>query len=104
MCKFQSCIGGDLHRERPQIGAANRPSKKILGNPNIATPKKLVYYFGYQEKTPPKALAELRKQHPEMNDTDFRKDFEYVDGEAYIEARFIAGQLNYLAISKSETY
>jgi hypothetical protein len=31
-------------------------------------------------------------------------DVEYADGEAYIEARVASGKLNYLAISKSETY
>jgi hypothetical protein len=87
-----------------RLGLQPEQVKKILGNPNIATPKKLVYYFGYREKTPPKALAELRKNHSEMNDAEFSKNYEYFDGEAYIEARFAAGRLNYLAISKSETY
>jgi len=39
-----------------------------------------------------------------MSDTDFGKNFEYADGEAYVEARFASGKLNYLAISRSETY
>ena len=49
-------------------------------------------------------MAELRKEHSEMSDTDFRKNYEYFDIEAYIEARFVSGKLNYLAISRSETY
>ena len=32
------------------------------------------------------------------------KNFEFADGEASIEARFASEKLNYLAISKSETY
>ena len=87
-----------------RLGLQPEQVKKILGNPNIGAPKKLVYYFGYREKSPPKALAELRKAHPEMNDAEFRTNYEYFDGEAYIEARFASGKLNYLAISKSETY
>jgi hypothetical protein len=39
-----------------------------------------------------------------MNEEEFVKNFEFADGEAYIEARFASGKLNYLAISKSETY
>jgi hypothetical protein len=39
-----------------------------------------------------------------MNDEEFFKNFEFADSEAYIEARFASGKLNYLAISKSETY
>jgi hypothetical protein len=77
---------------------------RILGDPNIATSKKLVYYFGYKEKTAPKALAEFRAEHPNMTDSEFRKNYEYFDGEAYLEARFTSGKLSYLAISTSETY
>jgi hypothetical protein len=76
----------------------------ILGDPSIATPEKLVYYFGYKKKTTPEALAELRQNYPDMSDAKFLKNYEYFDGEAYIEARFASGKLNYLAISKSETY
>jgi hypothetical protein len=87
-----------------RLGLQPEQVKMILGNPSVATPSKLVYYFGYREKTSPKALAQLRKDHPEMNDAEFRKNYESFDGEAYIEARFVSGKLNYLAISKSETY
>jgi len=82
------------------LGLSLQQVKSILGDPSIATQSKLVYYFGYRRKTPPETLARLRKSHPDMSDADF----EYADGEAYIEARFASGKLNYLAISKSETY
>jgi hypothetical protein len=39
-----------------------------------------------------------------MNDKEFAKNFEFADSEAYIEARFASGKLDYLAVSKSETY
>jgi hypothetical protein len=39
-----------------------------------------------------------------MTDEEFGKNFEYADGEAYVEARFASGKLSYLAMSKSETY
>jgi len=78
--------------------------KSILGKPSIATPGKLVYYFDYRKKSTPKELVELRKKMSDMNDEEFAKNFEFTDGEAYIEARFASGKLNYLAISKSETY
>ena len=77
---------------------------RILGDPNISTPKKLIYYFGYKGKTPAKTLAEFRAEHANMTDSEFLKNYEYFDGEAYIEARFTSGKLSYLAISKSETY
>jgi len=78
--------------------------KSILGDPSIAAPTKFVYYFDYKEKTSPKTLVELRKTSPGMNDAEFSKNFEYADAEAYIEVRFASGKLNYLAVSKSETY
>lgn len=87
-----------------RLGLEPDQVKKILGDPSIVTPRKLVYYFGYKKKTPPKTLAQLRKDHPEMNDVEFRKNYEYADGEAYVEARFASRKLNYLAISRSETY
>ena len=87
-----------------RLGLRPEQVKGILGNPSVATPTKLDYYFSYREKTPPKDLAKLREDHPEMDDAEFQKNFEFFDGEAYIEARFASGKLNYLAISKSETY
>lgn len=86
-----------------RLGLQPEQVKKILGTPNISTPEKLVYYFGYREKTSAKVLTELRKAHPEMNDAEFRRNYDYSDRETYVEARFESGKLNYLAISKSET-
>jgi len=87
-----------------RLGMGPEQVKTILGDPSNATPKKLVYYFGYKKKTGVKTLAELRKNYPDMSDAEFGKNFEYADGEAYVEARFASGKLNYLAVSKSETY
>ncbi len=87
-----------------RLGIGPEQVKAILGDPNIATPKKLVYYFGYRKKTSAETLAELRKNYSDMTDAEFGKNFEYADGEAYVEVRFASGQVNYLAISKSETY
>ncbi len=87
-----------------RLGLEPEQVKRILGHPSIVTPRKLVYYLGYKNKTPPQSLAQLRKDHPEMNEADFRKNYEYADGEAYIEARFASRKLSYLAISRSETY
>jgi hypothetical protein len=87
-----------------RLGMGPEQVKNILGDPSIATPKKLVYYFDYKKKTTPETLAQLRKSSPDMSDEEFGRNFEYADGEAYIEARFASGKLNYLAISVSETY
>jgi hypothetical protein len=87
-----------------RLGLPPQQVKGILGDPSIATPTKLVYYFSYKRRTPPEALARLRQNYPDMSDAEFIQSFEYADTESYIEARFASGKLNYLAISKSETY
>jgi hypothetical protein len=87
-----------------RLGIGFQQVKNILGEPSIATPEKLVYYFDYRKKSTPKELAALRKHFPDMNDKEFAKNFEFADSEAYIEARFASGKLDYLAVSKSETY
>ena len=87
-----------------RLGIRPEQVKAILGDPSMATPKKLVYYFGYKKKTSAETLAEFRKNHLDMTNAEFGENFEYADVEAYVEARFASGKLNYLAISKSETY
>lgn len=87
-----------------RLGMERAQVKTILGDPNIATPNRLVYYFEYRKKNTAETLAELRKRNPEMSEAEVGKSFEYADGEAYVEARFVSGKLQYLAISKSETY
>ena len=87
-----------------KLGIAPEGVKNILGAPNIETPSKLAYYFGFRKKATPEDLSRLREENPSMSDTEFRQNFEYFDVENYIEARFTSGKLTYLAISKSETY
>jgi hypothetical protein len=87
-----------------RIGLSPEQVKTILGTPSIITPHKQVYYFGYRIKTSAEELVRLRKQNSTMNEKEFRESFNYLDGEAYIEARFVSDKLNYLAISRSETY
>ena len=87
-----------------RLGIAPEQVKAIVGDPNIATPTHLVYYFAYKKKTSTETLAKLRKDNPNMSDAECNENFAYADGEAYMEARFASGKMSYLAISKSETY
>lgn len=86
------------------LGIERQKVKSILGNPSVATPKKLVYYFALKKKSTPEDLARLRRENPNMSVAEFDANFKYVDVEAYIEARFVSGKLNYLAVSKAESY
>jgi hypothetical protein len=87
-----------------RLGIGRQQVKNVLGEPSIDTPDRLVYYFDYRKRSTPKELVELRKKFPDMNEEEFVKNFEFADGEAYIKVRFASEKLNYLAISKSETY
>jgi hypothetical protein len=87
-----------------RLGLTTEQVKAILGIPNTSAPDKLVYYFGVRKKATAKDLARLRKNNPDMSDKEFHESFDYSDVEAYIEARFASGKLDYLAISRSETY
>jgi len=87
-----------------RLGLAPQEVKSVLGSPNVESSDKLAYYFDYKKKTPAEVLAKFRRENPTMGDAEFAKNFEYADGEAYIEARFVTGKLKYLAISRSETY
>ena len=105
LCATSEAVSQDISTASGlRLGLQPEQVKSILGNPSVATSTKLVYYFSYRGKTPPKDLAKLRKDHAEMDDAEFQKNFEFFDGEAYVGARFASGKLNYLAISKSETY
>jgi hypothetical protein len=104
-CAASKAVGPDTSTASGlRLGLRPQQVKNILGDPNIATPSRLVYYFEYKMKTPPEALVRLRETYRNMSDAEFGRNFEYADGEAYIEARFSSGKLNYLVISKSETY
>lgn len=105
LCKVSEGVSENTSTESGlRLGLNPQQVKAILGDPSSAIPGKLVYYFGYKRKTPSKAMEVFRRDHPEMSDAEIRTNFEYADGEAYIEARFVSDKLNYLAISKSETY
>lgn len=87
-----------------RLGLASEQVKAILGTPNTTAPDKLVYYFGVRKKATAEDLARSRKNNPNVSDRELHENFDYSDVEAYIEARFASGKLNYLAISRSETY
>ncbi len=87
-----------------KLGLSTQQVQTVLGKPNIATTNKLVYYFEFKKKTSAEGLVQLRKDNPNMSETEFNKNFDYLDVDAYIEARFASGRLNYLVISRSEVY
>lgn len=86
------------------IGVSPEFIRQKLGAPSLTGPNHLYYLFEYREKPTPAGLRQLRKDNPHMSEEDFRKNFLYLDVTAIIDARFNAGKLTYVAISRSETY
>jgi len=66
--------------------------------------QKISYYYWLPKEKHPQRTGTASKEFPDMSENEFIENFEYADIEAYVEARFAPGKLNYLAISKSETY
>jgi hypothetical protein len=77
-----------------RLGLNPQQVKALLGNPNI----------GFKKKTTAKGLAQLRGDNPNLSDAEFHKNYDYLDVEVYIEARFTSGKLNYLAVSTTGVY
>src|SRR5580704_16015202 len=56
-----------------RLGMGTSEVENILGEPSLATPQRLVYYFDYKRKTSAKALAEFRDSNPKMSGAEFSK-------------------------------
>ncbi len=87
-----------------RLGQAPAQVMAILGKPNVFVGNKMVYSYEVQKITSPKDLDELRQQHPELGDTELRRNYEFYSLVIYIEARFAQSKLSYLAVSKTEAY
>jgi hypothetical protein len=87
-----------------RLGLSPEQVENILGKANVVLPDKLVYDFEFRNKTSAKGLAQLRRDYPKMTEETFHENFDVMDVSAHIEARFVAGKLNYIAIERSETY
>ncbi len=87
-----------------KLGVSPADVRRILGPPSTVVGDRTFYLFEYRHKTSAKELVALRKSTPDMSDAEVKKFLEFGDVTAYIEARFVHGKLNYLAISRSETY
>ncbi len=89
--------GLKLGLTRPQIEA-------ILGEPDFASDDRLVYYREVERKTTPKEFARMRKNYSQpLSDQEAHAKFDSYTVGMYIEARLTNAQLNYLAVSRTET-
>lgn len=87
-----------------QLGQSPVSLKTILGKPNVVKGNKYIWSFGVEKKSTEKDLERVRKQHPELSDEDFHRDYDFFELSANIEARFSDSKLTYLAVSRAQTY
>lgn len=87
-----------------RLGQSPRQVRAILGKPSFETGEKIIYSIEREEPTPASDFAKLRRQHPELTNDDLRRNYASYTLSVYIEARFAKLKMNYLAVSKRETY
>ena len=87
-----------------RLGMSRTQVRSILGKPNFSDSNRMVYLFAFKKKPTPQGLKELRAGNSHMSDEEFKRNFEMLDVDSFIEARFTDGKLVYLAIEESEVY
>lgn len=87
-----------------RLGESEPSVEAILGKPSKAFKNTLTYLYEIRKKTPPAELEKLRRRYPKFTEREFRDSFDFYFVDAYIEARFTSSGLNYLAVTKSQTY
>ncbi len=75
----------------------------ILGQPSERQKNELVYAVESKRKTEPDALARARKQHPELNEEQFHRDYGTYDLSVFVRVKFSRSKMVYLGISVAET-
>lgn len=86
-----------------RLGMSATQAEAVLGKPTATSRSRLIYWGTTLRKTPAEVLNKLRQRNPNMSPTDFQADFAQYDLTIYIEVRFSAGKMIYLAVSENTT-
>jgi hypothetical protein len=84
-------------------GMTRSQVESILGKPTASKGDKRVYFRQVKEKNSPEMLRRMKREHPEVSDEEFHRDYEFSDLTVYIEVKFSGSKVNYLGLSMSET-
>lgn len=87
-----------------RLGQSPDQVRAILGKPSVKKDQRIIYSIQLEKETPASDLAKLHRQLPELSEDELRRNYASYTLSVYIEARFAQSRLNYLAVSKSETY
>jgi len=85
-----------------RLGMSRAQLEAILGKADYASGGRLVYFRDVQRKATAAQFERQRKEYPaQLSDEVAHKWFDFYEDEMYIEARFVASKLSYLAVSTS---
>jgi hypothetical protein len=89
-----------------RLGQTPQQVIAILGKPTKRERNTLIYSFLVEKPLSPRDLAwqYAHSGEPKMSKEQFKKEYGNYDLSEYVEARFAAGKLNYLTVSKAESY
>lgn len=87
-----------------RLGMTRTQVEDVLGKPSNASSGQLRYVFEVRKRTSANELKRLRAQNPNLSDEDFHESFDYYYVSCFVVAKFHASKLNYLAVTRSESY
>ena len=85
------------------LGMTRSQVESILGKPTASKGDKLVYFRQVKEKNSPEILRRLRREHPDISNEEFHRDYDFSDLTVYIEVSSPARRSTALGLSMSET-
>ena len=66
-------------------GMTRSQVESILGKPTASKGDKLVHFRQVKEKNSPEILRRLRREHPDISNEEFHRDYDFSDLTVYIE-------------------
>ena len=86
------------------LGQTSSQVRAILGKPSFAAEDKIIYSLDIEKKTSATDFEDLKQRNPQLSQDELHRNYDSYTLGIYIEARFLRGELVYLAISKTEVY
>jgi hypothetical protein len=102
LCHQNKQISTDLTTDSGlRLGLSERQVRGILGEPDGVRGKTLTYSRKVWRPRSPEDFERLRKDQPELSDQQAHAQFDMVEVDIHIHARFADSKLTYLGVSES---
>ena len=87
-----------------RLGLTRAEVQSILGAPSRAAPDRLEYVLQVRKKTSAAKFAAMRQSQYYMTDAELHRSYDFYHVDEHIIAAFASSKLNYLSITRIETY